>query len=163
MTRLLQLVVLGFLMVGVLAVDASAQTAKNKTKKKATAPLVDASSPSLLTDPLVPADLLTKLKLSATQKPEADKLLKEFATKLKDIAAKAQTDSAGDSKTTKDKGKGKNKGGAGATSPAISAAVDLRDEYEQKFEDLLTEPQKKILEDYRVKQGEAALKASGKK
>jgi hypothetical protein len=160
--RLVPLAILALLLTGLVALDASAQTAKNKTKKKGT-PLVDASSSSVLTDPLVPADLLAKLKLSATQKPEADKLLREFAAKLKDIAAKAQADSVGDSKAAKDKGKGKNKGGSTATSPAISAAVDLRDEYEQKFEDLLTEPQKKILEDYRVKQGEAALKASGKK
>src|SRR5262249_14484244 len=69
-TKLLKLTVLGLLFVGTLAFDASAQTAKNKTKKKSTAPLLDASSPSLLTDPLVPADLLAKLKLSATQKPE---------------------------------------------------------------------------------------------
>lgn len=156
--RLLKLTILGLLLASMLVFDASAQTAKNKTKKKGT-PLVDAASSSVLTDPLIPADLLTKLKLSATQKTDADKLFKEFATKLKDIAAKAPPDSGKSAKP--DKGKGK--GGATTASPAISDAVELRDEYEQKFEELLTDPQKKVLEEYRVKQGEAALRKSDKK
>src|SRR5262249_1288703 len=154
--RLLKLAILGLLLTSLVSVDVSAQTAKTRTKKKGM-PLVDATSSSVLTDPLIPAELLTKLKLSGTRKTDADKLFKEFAAKLKDIAAKAPAADA--SKQPK----GKGKGGATTTSPVISAAVELRDEYEQKFEELLTDPQKKILEEYRVKQGEAALRKSEKK
>lgn len=138
-----------------LVADAPGQFGKAKDQKGGKM----MASATVLTDPLEPADLVAKLKPAGAQKLEMDKLFKEFDGKLKDIAGKATAQPAAGAAKSKFKGKG----GKGATAnPSVSAAIELRQTYEEKFEAMLTEPQKKVLEDFRVKQGEALLSGAKK-
>jgi hypothetical protein len=153
--RLLYLTVFGFLLLAAgLGSEAAGQVDKAKAKDKGK---TAAATAAVLTDPLLPTDLVAKLKLTAAQQTEVAKLFKEFDAKLKEIASKAQAEPAPVPKV-----KTKDKTGSTALSPAISAAFELRGNYDAKFEAFLTDAQKKVLEDYRVKLGEAAL-TPGKK
>jgi hypothetical protein len=141
---------------------------KNLQKPTDTTPSPDADP---LTAPLLSRDLVIKLRFTTQQKPMVDKLQAEYASKLKDIRDQAMKD-AKENGNTLDVGKagkgakGAQKGGKGAGKTAgkssgntrgLSDAADLRNEYEGKVEELLTDAQKKIWEDIKVKQGEAAL------
>lgn len=153
--HLLKLSLLGLFALVLVAPDAAGQFGKNKNLKGKGM----ASSATLLTDPLEPADLVAKLKATGTQKADLDKLFKEFDGKLKEIASKAGAEPAGGAAKAKFKTKGK---GPASASPSVAAAVELRQTYGEKFEALLTEPQKKIVEEFRVKQGEALLSGAKK-
>lgn len=158
--RMYRLMIVGCLLLVGLAIDAAAQgeAAKAKAKDKGK---MQAAPTTILTDPLEPADLVAKLKLAPAQKSAVDKLFKEYDGKLKDLVTKAPAGTAAPapSKFAKFKGKG---GAVATASPAIAAAIELRGEYEDKFEELLTDPQKKVLEEARLKMGEALL-LGGKK
>lgn len=128
--------------------DASAQAQKGKTPSK-----TDSSATNdLLTGPLFPADTIAKLKFSADQKKDYESLSKDFNDELKKIASSSS--SSGNSNNNNNpppKGKG-TKGGKGNGSPDTPAAkaITLRAEYEDKVEKMLTDPQKKTLEDIRI-------------
>jgi len=161
--KLFKLSLLGLVALALIATEAPGQFGKRKDFKKnkdgkGKAP---AAASSLLTDPLEPADLVARLKLAGPQKLEMDKLFREFDGKLKEIASKAGAETGGDAKARFKGGKA-GKGGAAAASPSASAAIELRQAYGEKFEAMLTEPQKKVVEDYRVKQGEALLSGAKK-
>ena len=124
-----------------------------------------AAAADLLTAPLFPADTIAKLKLTAEQKSDYDKLAKEFDDQLKKIAAGGNTTG---NTTTPPKGKDKGKGKGTAATPATPAAqaISLRGEYEDKVEKLLTEAQKKTLDDIRAAKATAGnnpLNPGGKK
>lgn len=112
-----------------------------------------------LNDPLVPPDILAKCNLNATQKPMADKVIQEFNAKNKDLVAKVPA-SAMPASATKGKFdfKGKGKGGAGTVLPAeLTAVLMNRVEYEKKFEEILTEAQKKTYDELLARRAEALL------
>lgn len=123
-----------------------------------------AAAPSMqdsLAGPLVAPEVLAKLNLSVTQRPAYDKLSKEFDAKIKEITAKLPAAPPGGdlrAKIEADLRAKFNKGGGSAPpSPEVQKALTLRDDYEKKFEEMLTEPQKKILADIRLKANEALL------
>ncbi|MBL8796348.1 MAG: hypothetical protein JNM56_20790 [Planctomycetia bacterium] len=169
--RMHRLMIAGCVMAACLAIDASAQVEGGKGKfqgkfqgKFGDKGRMQSGSNTILTDPLEPAEVVAKLKLTGTQKTAADKVLKEYDAKLKELAAKAPAAGNGGAPTggkfSKFKGKGD---GAGTANPAIEKAIELRGEYAEKFEALLTEPQKKILEEAHIKMGEALLSGGNKK
>ena len=160
--RMHRLMIAGFVVAACLAIDAAAQVEAGKAKAKDKGRMQSAST-TVLTDPLESAETVAKLKLTVAQKPAVDKLLKEFDTKLKELVAKTPVEKApAPSKFAKFKGKGKGDG-AGTASAAIGPAIELRDEYGEKFAALLTEPQKKTLDDIHLKMGEALLLGGNKK
>lgn len=175
--KVLRCLVMGLAILGFVALDHADAAIKipNFLKKKKTAPPTAAkpgtSNPSsataadsaddggIFTAPLVSRDVITKLKLTSEQKPDVDKLQKEFADKLKDIAAKAKQEAADKTSTPPAKGKGKGKGPAGKSgdAPGVSDAISLRSDYEDKVYDLLNETQQKIWLDLKTKKGEGLL------
>jgi len=151
--RLFRLAAFG-LMATVLAVlgNADAQVFQKGQFDKFKGKTPTTSSPDLLTAPLYPADVIAKLKLNAEQKPQVDKLLAEFNTKLKEIAAKVPAANPG---TPADKFKGfKGKGGnVGQASPQFAAVLNLQSEYEKKVAEILTIDQRKLLDELTAKAG----------
>jgi hypothetical protein len=126
--------------------DASAQVQKGKGTPK-TDP---AATNDLLTAPLFPADTVAKLKFTADQKKDYDAIVKDFTDELKKIAASPSTGGGSNTPPPKGKGtKGAGKGGASPDTPAAKA-ITLRAEYEDKVEKMLTDAQKKTLEDIRL-------------
>jgi hypothetical protein len=152
--KYLYCLVLG-LAIAVLAMDQVGGAPPNKNPTPAAS-----TDDGIFTAPLVARDLLLKLKLTAEQKPAVDKLQKEYADKLKDIAAKAKVDAADQSSTppAKGKGKGMTKGGkGGGDAPGVSEAISLRNDCEDKVFDILSEPQQNIWLDVKAKKGESLL------
>lgn len=160
---------LALLVVGLLAWSVSdAEAAKKKVDKKPAAK-VDQSADSKTTDstefltaPLLPADTVTKLKLTAEQKPQVDKLQKEFAGLMKEVSDKLKALPAADPAKKPEKGKK----GAKAANPAtevLQDALKTRGEYEDKVKELLTDKQKDVLDEINAKKAEALLNAGGTK
>jgi hypothetical protein len=156
-------VVLGLLVCFPSNVEAAKKPAKKPAPKvDLSADSKNADSSQFLTEPLIASDTVAKLKLTAEQKPQVDKLQREFAAKLKEIADKLKNTpaQAGDAKPAK------GKKGTKAANPAndlLQEAVKLREDYEEKLNDLLTDSQKTILEEIRAKKAEALLNAGGTK
>jgi len=135
-----------------------------------TNPAAQASSTDgdVFTSPLVAKDLLTKLKLNDEQKPDVDKIQKEFTDKMKDVIAQAKEDMAkntatkntgGNTPAAKGKGQGKGKGAGTKTpdAPGLTEAISLRNDYEDKVYKLLDDAQQKTWLDYKAKKGEGLL------
>jgi hypothetical protein len=141
--------------IGLVALDVGGAPPTNKKN-----PTPDSTDDGgIFTASLIAKDLLLKLKLTAEQKPEVDKIQKEFADKLKDIAAKAKVDAADKSSAPAFKGKGKGKGmtKGGGDAPGVSDAISLRNDCEDKVFDLLTEAQQNIWLEVKAKKGESLL------
>ena len=128
-----------------------------------------------LTAPLITSSIMSRLRITVSQRPKVSALIREFNTKLKaeaDKVQKARAEAAATPapkaiKTKGKKGKKGMKGGRkgmkkGNDGSDLQDALALREEYEGKFMDLLTDPQKKTWEDIKIKQGEALLTGSGK-
>ncbi len=146
--------------IGLVAMDVGGAPPPNK--KNAT-PADSSDDGGIFSSPLIARDLLLKLKLTAEQKPDIDKIQKEFADKLKDIAAKAKVDAADKSSAPAFKGKGKGKGMAKGSgdAPGVTDAISLRNDCEDKVFDLLTEAQQNIWLDVKAKKGESLLTGGG--
>jgi len=150
--------------------QADAKPVKNQNPGSST-DNTNPNAPDPLTAPLVAADMLAKLKLSADQKKDVADLSKEFSTKLKETVAKAQDDAKKDggsappapakgAKPVKGAKGAKGAGGKGKTSdgdPVLKAALDLRSDYEDKLMDKLTETQQQTWLNIKAKAGEALL------
>jgi len=160
--------VMGLAILGMVALDGS--EAAGQVKKPNTPASTADSDGGIFTAPLVARDVLLKLKLTSEQKPQCDKLQKEFADKLKDIADKAKVDAADQANAPAFKGKGgKGKGMAGkggkgsGDAPGVTDALSLRSDYEDKVYDLLNDAQQKIWLDIKTKKGESLLTGGNKK
>jgi hypothetical protein len=127
---------------------ASAQVFKKPFQKPGTPSKTDpAATGDLLTAPLFPPDTIAKLKLTAEQKPDYDKLVKEFDEQLKKLAAAPAASGTTPPRTKGFKGA---KGGPASPATPTAQAISLRAEYEEKVEKLLNDAQKKTLEDIRI-------------
>lgn len=146
MKALMRLGVLTLLLAGLCFADEFGSAQDAKKAKTVTAPLT-AESLSL---PLVPPEILPKVNLTAQQKPTADKLISEFATKNKELVAKVPASAI---PATPAKGKGKSV----ALPQELMAVFLLRAEYEKKFEELLTDAQSKVYNDLLAKRAEALM------
>lgn len=120
-----------------------------------------ADSSQFLTEPLLAADVVSKLKLTAEQKTQVDKLQREFAGKLKEIADKLKNTPA-QAAPAPAKGK-KGAKPASASNELLQEAIKLREEYEEKVNDILTDAQKTALEEIKAKKAEALLNGGGAK
>jgi hypothetical protein len=162
----------GILGLGLAVVAESSAQFKKRPQPPTTAATTDSPADDPLNAPLLSRDLVIKLRITTKQRPDIDKLQKEYAVKLKEIRDKAAEDqktngdplpAAKGGKGAKGAGKGAGKGmrmaKGGGNTRGLTEAADLRNEYEDKVEELLTDAQKKIWEDIKVKQGEAALAA----
>jgi hypothetical protein len=117
-----------------------------------------------LTAPLVEPAVLTKLNLSLQQRGTFTKLNKEFEAKNKVLIAKLPDPTLGDDIRSQIEGKIREALGQGvmAPPPEFQQSLDLRKEYEDKFEAMLTPSQKKIVEAARVKAAEGLLTGGSK-
>ncbi len=150
------------LIVGLLAFGVEADAAKPAKKNKATAKIEQiaggamADSSDFFTAPLIPADELAKVKLTAEQKPQFDKITKEFTARLKELSdkAKAPAPAAPAAKGKKALPKGGN--------PALQEVTSLRGEYETKVNEVFTDAQKEAMEAFRAKKAEALLNGTAR-
>lgn len=148
----LRFVILIVVLIGLCLTDATGQDGDKKFKFKKGAPSTPLTAQDL-SAPLVPADILAKLQLTPEQRPTATKLSQEFTAKNKELVAKVPA-----TPPVPEKGKFKGKGkGAAPTSPALLAVLALRSEYEKKFEELLTEAQKKSYDALLARRAEGLL------
>ncbi len=148
-----------------------AEAAKKPQKTPGPNPNLSADSKGTDTDryftaPLIDPVILPKLKLTAQQRPQVDKLSREFATKLKEFADKAKA--AGNApapakEDKKDKKKGKKGTKSSPMNEALTEAAKLREEYEEKLNDILTDAQKDILIAEKAKMAEALFKKNDSK
>jgi hypothetical protein len=178
--RLWRVLVMGLVVLGFGALESAEGAVKlpKFLKKKPTTQLPMNTNPAnaaanpqtpgdgdVFNAPLVPKDLLAKLKLNDEQKPDVDKFQTEFSDKMKDVIAQAKKDVAknagGNNNTPPAKGKGKGKGGAGGAkgpdAPGLTEAISLRNDYEDKVYKLLDDGQQKTWLDYKAKKGEGLL------
>src|SRR5947207_1714958 len=137
------------LVLGVFFCTATAEGAKKPKAKPG--PKVDlsadskgADSSAFLTAPLLAPEVASKLKLTAEQRPQVDKLQREFSAKQKEIADKVRA--LGTQPAAPAKGA---KGAKGTkSSPAsdlLQDAAKLREDYEEKLNEVLTDAQKEML------------------
>jgi Spy/CpxP family protein refolding chaperone len=101
--------------------------------------------------PLVPAEALTKLKLTAQQQTQVNEIIKEFDDKNKDAAAKAKEQTA---KLLEEAQTAKQNNDKAAARQALEKIQEvqlglakLREEYEGKLVQTLTDEQKKTFEE----------------
>jgi len=130
-----------------------AQKVKKKTPPAGNTKGNGEDTSQFLTAPLFSAEEVTAMKLTAEQKPQVTKLTSEFTTKLKEVLDKAKADP----EPAPGKGKGKAKGPARPMTPGLKEVTELREEYEGKVKELLTEAQKESLDALRAKKAEALL------
>lgn len=98
---------------------------------------------------LLPAGATDKLKLSTEQKEKVEKIVKEFEEKNKDLTGKAREDFQ---KAIQNKDKDAIKTAATQMREVREKAEKLRGEYLEKVAGLLTNEQKKTLEDVKKEQ-----------
>lgn len=158
-----------------LVVLASLENAEGAPKRKravanANKQATNDSDSELLTAPLIAPSILSKLRITPSQRPQVGMIFKEFDAKLKEEAAKVRKFRAEAAANPPPKGK-KIKGGKGQkgmkgrkkgpkngnNGSELQEILNLREEYEEKFVNVLTDSQKKTWEDIKVKQGEALL------
>jgi Spy/CpxP family protein refolding chaperone len=105
--------------------------------------------------PLIPAPLMTDLKLTDEQKPKVDAIASEFAKKRDKILADQKNDPAviklrDEMKAARDaKDREKMKSIREQLAPHEKPLLDLRKEYTDKVRTLLTDDQKKTLDEAR--------------